>query len=517
MGPFPRCDEPPVTPFQLKNTVNTEQYTLDNLAEPLQEMATVFETLTDNFNAIQDVNDSLIRMNKSFGAFLFGMSVNGGCVDWPDAPIPESFNRFPLLAPSPLDGTSASHQKPTESRSSKQTNQLSQDVSKASLAQDSNANEESEIATPAFTPVKMRRYTSKMNIERIIDGLPINYRENASNRDSMERILKVDMNDLASAAQLPKYKCTACINTLVHSKDVVKLYNKRITAPNFPFREPRLTSVDLMATPPFEYVAPLEETRELETAEILESVKDACSSPVPDTTSESTELRPYIVPVPKYPPLTRHQFENWNPVWPVHFREDVRRRIHFSEKELLRIQELMDKVLELTTNEGIDELPIACLVHEPKKDKIITIACDTRKRDQHPLRHAVMNAIEQVATIERRVKQISKDSPRLPGSSYNGPELTSITSEAPRESLEVQNVHQEDKQMSNSDLIAPIDNQQMPISDSSKTAEISRTSTPIIPELSKDSSYLCTGYNIYISHEPCYGLGAFTGQQSLLS
>src|SRR4051812_45467814 len=54
----------------------------DLLAEPLAGLAQQFETMQDNFEMMKGVNDSLVGFNKAFSGFLFGLSVNGECVDW---------------------------------------------------------------------------------------------------------------------------------------------------------------------------------------------------------------------------------------------------------------------------------------------------------------------------------------------------------------------------------------------------------------------------------------------------
>ncbi|EOA89803.1 uncharacterized protein SETTUDRAFT_167568 [Exserohilum turcica Et28A] len=49
--------------------------------------------LEQNFVQLQLMHESLARFSESFAAFLYGMNMNAFCVDFPEAPIPESFNR----------------------------------------------------------------------------------------------------------------------------------------------------------------------------------------------------------------------------------------------------------------------------------------------------------------------------------------------------------------------------------------------------------------------------------------
>ena len=49
--------------------------------------------LEANFMHLQLMHESLSRFNESFAAFLYGMNMNAFCVDFPEAPIAESFRR----------------------------------------------------------------------------------------------------------------------------------------------------------------------------------------------------------------------------------------------------------------------------------------------------------------------------------------------------------------------------------------------------------------------------------------
>lgn len=41
----------------------------------------------------QLMHESLSRFSESFASFLYGLNMNAFCVDFPEAPIPESFRR----------------------------------------------------------------------------------------------------------------------------------------------------------------------------------------------------------------------------------------------------------------------------------------------------------------------------------------------------------------------------------------------------------------------------------------
>ncbi|KAI4106265.1 MAG: hypothetical protein L6R37_002247 [Teloschistes peruensis] len=69
-------------------------------AFPLESFEPAFAELSDsmadleaNFMHLQLMHESLSRFNENFASFLYGLNMNAFCVDFPEAPIPESFKR----------------------------------------------------------------------------------------------------------------------------------------------------------------------------------------------------------------------------------------------------------------------------------------------------------------------------------------------------------------------------------------------------------------------------------------
>jgi tRNA-specific adenosine deaminase 3 len=128
----------------------------------------------------------------------------------------------------------------------------------------------------------------------------------------------------------------------------------------------------------------------------------------------------HIVPVCRYAPLNRQQYEAWKHVWPLSYREDTRLDPKFTTDDIGIIHSHMHDLLSNKT--------VVCRIVEPTSNQIIAEASDARQ--EHPLHHAAMKAIDAVAQKEgKRMKRTAS-------------------------------------QMTN-------------------------------------GSYLCTGYDIYITHEPC--------------
>ncbi|KAL9092370.1 MAG: hypothetical protein Q9159_000878 [Coniocarpon cinnabarinum] len=71
----------------------SETNPLDGLEPAFAELADGMADLEANFMHLQLMRESLSRFNECFASFLHGMKVNAFCVDFPEAPIPESFRR----------------------------------------------------------------------------------------------------------------------------------------------------------------------------------------------------------------------------------------------------------------------------------------------------------------------------------------------------------------------------------------------------------------------------------------
>ncbi|KAK2757682.1 DASH complex subunit dam1 [Arachnomyces sp. PD_36] len=81
-----------------------------NALEPqFAELADSMADLEANFMHLQLMHESIARFTESFASFLYGMNMNAFCVDFPETPIPESFQRAKQAEPQG-DNASASNQ-----------------------------------------------------------------------------------------------------------------------------------------------------------------------------------------------------------------------------------------------------------------------------------------------------------------------------------------------------------------------------------------------------------------------
>ena len=182
---------------------------------------------------------------------------------------------------------------------------------------------------------------------------------------------------------------------------------------------------------------------------------------------------PQVVQAAAIPPLTRIQYENAKSNWPVTFHEDkaLEDKIgcrEFSDKELSRIahycahiDSCTDAGSQSTTADKLVSVAHSkALVVDPKSAQILVYVGDLRT--DHPLKHAAMVAIDSIALQQG-----------------GAPLTVPINSNTQIGSCFIQT-----KMQSSNDL---------PAVDLDTQPDHPMRSLP----------YLCTGYDIYLTHEPC--------------
>jgi tRNA-specific adenosine deaminase 3 len=109
-----------------------------------------------------------------------------------------------------------------------------------------------------------------------------------------------------------------------------------------------------------------------------------------------------VVLVPKWKPLTRKQYDTVSTLWPTHFHEDkvLEKNLQgdiFSSLELLQIRKFMQIAFDENSNSENAQVSSAVVIVDPDINSVIAQA---HTDSSHPLKHAAMLCLDQVASVQ---------------------------------------------------------------------------------------------------------------------
>ncbi|KRZ19752.1 S-adenosylmethionine mitochondrial carrier protein [Trichinella pseudospiralis] len=119
--------------------------------------------------------------------------------------------------------------------------------------------------------------------------------------------------------------------------------------------------------------------------------------------SDLAELKLLKIKVPKYPPLTRSQYEAAMLVWPVAFHPNKRIATLmdlsiFSNADVFNANRYMQMCID-SAKKVVGQVGVGCAIVEPKTGTVISVA-NNSLTSENPIQHAVMCAIDLVAEFQ---------------------------------------------------------------------------------------------------------------------
>ncbi|GAO49422.1 hypothetical protein SAICODRAFT_28367 [Saitoella complicata NRRL Y-17804] len=78
---------------ELSRNESSATFPLDAMEPAFAEVSDALSDLHINLEQLQGMHESLAKFSESFASFLYGLNMNAFCVDFPEAPVPESFKR----------------------------------------------------------------------------------------------------------------------------------------------------------------------------------------------------------------------------------------------------------------------------------------------------------------------------------------------------------------------------------------------------------------------------------------
>ncbi|DBA98649.1 hypothetical protein WJX77_010540 [Trebouxia sp. C0004] len=218
------------------------------------------------------------------------------------------------------------------------------------------------------------------------------------------------------------------------------------------------------------------------------------------------KLQLQIVRVPKHAPACREQWKDWNQVWPISWRKPELTAVTaataaaqaVTADEEHRMHIWMDRAFTLAeANEASGGVCNAAVIVDPISGEVIAEGQDGTK--QHPLRHAIMAAIDAAAERDRRLWPMTS-SRTQEASAARDPSLPSHGTASDNDAAEsdlsgsFHDTLQEEQHLSVG--TQPVSPGLRPLSSSLQHIAASSTNHPL-------KSYLCTGYDCYMVQEPC--------------
>ncbi|SBT35653.1 cytidine deaminase, putative [Plasmodium ovale wallikeri] len=210
--------------------------------------------------------------------------------------------------------------------------------------------------------------------------------------------------------------------------------------------------------------------------------------------------------VSKHAPMTRKQYVQWSEFWPLYYRKPTNELPQLTKEQ----KNMYIKFLNISINIGkqFGTCQSGCILTWGNK----IIACSGDNAKNHPLQHAVILAIEEVAYKLRHMwlikkgVQLTKDQFIPWGTSNNHmPELS-----AQEVSEQVRHVHSASvKSVCSSSVDTQVAEECAKIG-TQVAEECAKVATQVAEECAKIATqvstdqYLCTNYYAYLSHEPCF-------------
>ncbi|KAF9432785.1 hypothetical protein BGZ76_010321 [Entomortierella beljakovae] len=278
--------------LQTQISLAQSQSIAEELDNSIDQLYLAVDQLVDKMAVVADIHAGLASFNESFGAFLYGLKMNAGNVEWTEAPTKRSIERMEQRETEAIlhqqhqeelekirlqqiqereeierQRIEAEKQQAEAERARAMAN-INNNISNGSSGQDSRRQKRPGLpivskgrgipasrisAKPNQTsgPSRVgpggavRKLVSRVVMKRMAERLPLIYRD-GPHRGPIEAIMHSlseniegqALSDLAAVTGVPKHKCNEYLGVLIHAKEIVRSNQKGVSFALNPDRYP---------------------------------------------------------------------------------------------------------------------------------------------------------------------------------------------------------------------------------------------------------------------------------------
>ncbi|TIB72000.1 hypothetical protein E3Q22_02172 [Wallemia mellicola] len=219
------------------NQKNIVQHPLEFLTPALSDLSDELDGILSSTHQMVELDKALADFNHGFGSLLWALKLNAYCVNWPEAPTDESFNRVEELN-ARLQQSLAPPREPTPPPAEPEHNPADETY---------RTQQEEEVVPqpppkiqpktkPKVVSVQLRKKREAF-VDSVIESLPLEYRgSQPALRSAMSSVLHALMRhqcttpedngirvpDVVKQPDLPQAKVNKCLIALVQKKAVLK-------------------------------------------------------------------------------------------------------------------------------------------------------------------------------------------------------------------------------------------------------------------------------------------------------
>ncbi|KAF9346841.1 hypothetical protein BGX26_001656 [Mortierella sp. AD094] len=291
---YPQDQSPDQQP-QPHVSLSQSQSISDVLEDSIDQLCIAVDQLVDKMAVVADIHAGLANFNESFGAFLYGLKMNAGNVEWTEAPTNRSFERMEqreaeaiilqqqqeeverIRRQQILEQEEKERQRIEAERQEAEAERMKATMSSLHSSHNGSNNNSQSLGRqrrpgtstvvkgrgitasriPARSSVQtaaasrvgpggaVRKLVGRVVMKRMAERLPLRYRDEP-HRGPIEAIMRSlsdhiegqTLPELVAVANVARHRCNEYLGVLIHAKEIVRTNQKGVLFSLNPDRYP---------------------------------------------------------------------------------------------------------------------------------------------------------------------------------------------------------------------------------------------------------------------------------------